>query len=143
MPCFDRCSKFLTITMLTKLYTVSKCMKLHTTYISKNFTILTGLKNSTNTFMCHLCCCFSSLFSSKILSGTPSVSNSLDPDQAQNFDIPDLGPSCLQKLSADDYSSQRVIALYGPQLEKKTVCLGLVFFWGGGGGGGGGEIFTV
>ena len=32
------------------------------------------------------------------------VSNSLDPDQAQHFDWPDLGPNCLQRLSADNTS---------------------------------------
>ena len=30
--------------------------------------------------------------------------NSLDPDQARHFVGPDLGPNCLQKLSADDKS---------------------------------------
>ena len=30
------------------------------------------------------------------LSEMPSVSNNLDPDQAQNFDGPDLGPNCLK-----------------------------------------------
>ena len=35
---------------------------------------------------------------------TIQVSNSLDPDQAQQFDRPDLGPSCLQRLSADNKS---------------------------------------
>ena len=29
------------------------------------------------------------------------VSNRLDPDQARHFVRPDLGPNCLQKLSAD------------------------------------------
>ena len=33
------------------------------------------------------------------------MSNSLDPDQAQHFVGPDLGPSCLQMLSADETSS--------------------------------------
>ena len=32
------------------------------------------------------------------------MSNSLDPDQVQHFVGPDLGPSCLQKLSVDDTS---------------------------------------
>ena len=36
---------------------------------------------------------------------TIRVSNSLDPDQAQHFVEPHLGPNCLQKLSADDTSS--------------------------------------
>ena len=31
-----------------------------------------------------------------------SLSNRLDPDQARHFVGPDLGPNCLQKLSADD-----------------------------------------
>ena len=31
------------------------------------------------------------------------MSNSLDPDQAQNFVGPDLAPNCLQRLSADGY----------------------------------------
>ena len=35
---------------------------------------------------------------------TIRVSNSLDPDQAQNFIVPDLGPNCMQLLSADDKS---------------------------------------
>ena len=32
----------------------------------------------------------------------------LDPDQARHFVVPDLGPNCLQKLSADDNSRYRV-----------------------------------
>ena len=43
---------------------------------------------------------FSKSTFSKILSGIPPVSNNLDPDQARHF--PDLGPKCLQKLSADN-----------------------------------------
>ena len=30
------------------------------------------------------------------------MSNSLDPDQARQNVGPDLGPNCLQRLSADD-----------------------------------------
>ena len=37
-----------------------------------------------------------------------SVSNSFDPDQARCFVGPDLGPNCLQSLSADGFSRQRV-----------------------------------
>ena len=37
-----------------------------------------------------------------------SVSNSLDPDQDQHSVGPDLGPNCLQRLSADDTSRQKV-----------------------------------
>ena len=33
-----------------------------------------------------------------------SISNRLDPDYARHFVGPDLGPNCLQKLSADDKS---------------------------------------
>ena len=38
---------------------------------------------------------------------TVRESNSLDPDQARHFVGPDLGPNCLQKLSADDTTSKR------------------------------------
>ena len=38
----------------------------------------------------------------KILSGIPSGYHRFDLDQAQRFVGPDLGPNCLQKLSADD-----------------------------------------
>ena len=36
------------------------------------------------------------------------VSKDLNPDQAQRFVEPNLGPNCLQGLSADDTSRQRV-----------------------------------
>ena len=36
------------------------------------------------------------------------MSNCLDPDQARYFVGADLGPNCLQRLSADDTSRQRV-----------------------------------
>ena len=39
---------------------------------------------------------------------TVRVSDSLDPDQAQQFVGPDLVPNCLQKLSVDDTRMQRV-----------------------------------
>ena len=37
-----------------------------------------------------------------------AVSNSLDPDQARRFVGPDLGPNCLQRLSADNTCGERV-----------------------------------
>ena len=48
---------------------------------------------------------------------TIRVSNSLDPDQARHFVGPDLGPNCLQRLSAetkDTPNRQRV--------KYKTTC---------------------
>ena len=36
------------------------------------------------------------------------MSNSLDPDQVRHFFRPDLGPNCLQRLSADNSSRQSV-----------------------------------
>ena len=36
------------------------------------------------------------------------VTNGLDPDDAQCFVGPDLGSNCLQMLSADDSSRQRI-----------------------------------
>ena len=53
-------------------------------------------------------------FSSKIyvffnsFKSTIRVSNSFDLDHAQHVAGPDLGPNCLQRLSADDSSRQRI-----------------------------------
>ena len=38
-------------------------------------------------------------FSKNSFRNTIRVSNSLDPDQARHFVGPDLGPTCLQRLS--------------------------------------------
>ena len=52
--------------------------------------------------------------------------NCSDPDQAQQFVRPDLGPNCLQRLSVDETGSQKVkAAIYemvirykgGPQIR--------------------------
>ena len=43
-----------------------------------------------------------SIFSKNSFRNTIVVSKSLDPDQAGRSVGPDLGPNCLQKLSADD-----------------------------------------
>ena len=37
------------------------------------------------------------------------MSNNLDPDQARHFVGPDLGPNCLQTLSADNISRQIIL----------------------------------
>ena len=51
------------------------------------------------------CCLFSqNQFLWKFLSGIPSVSNSLDLDQARHFVGPNLGPNCLQKLSLNKFN---------------------------------------
>ena len=42
------------------------------------------------------------MFSKNSFRNTIRVSNGLDPDQDRRFVIPDLGPTCLQMLSADD-----------------------------------------
>ena len=47
---------------------------------------------------------FKLTFSKKSFWNTIRVSNSLDPDQVLQFVGPDLGPDCLQRLSADDKS---------------------------------------
>ena len=43
---------------------------------------------------------------------TIKVSNGFNPDQARFFVGPDLGPDCLQRISADDTSRERVKTLY-------------------------------
>ena len=52
-----------------------------------------------------------STFSKTFFRNIIRVSNSLNPDQARHFVGPDLGPICLQRLSADDISKQKVNAL--------------------------------
>ena len=49
---------------------------------------------------------FQNYFFQIILSGILSVSNGLDPDQDQHFVGPDLGPNCLQSLSAGNFASK-------------------------------------
>ena len=44
----------------------------------------------------------SASFSKNSFRSTVSVSNNLDPDQDRHFVGPDLGPSCLQRSSADN-----------------------------------------
>ena len=44
----------------------------------------------------------------KILSGIPLESNGLDPVQDQHSVSPNLDPNCLQRLSADAASKERV-----------------------------------
>ena len=53
---------------------------------------------------------------------TIRVSNSLDPDQARRFVGPDLGLNCLQRLTADDTSRQRVkaFALHGSSDKRNS-----------------------
>ena len=41
-------------------------------------------------------------FSKNYFRSTIRVSNGLDPDQDRHYFCPDLDPSCLQRLSADD-----------------------------------------
>ena len=48
------------------------------------------------------------LFSKNSFKNTIRVSKSLDPEQARYSVGPDLGPNCLQRLSADDTSRQIV-----------------------------------
>ena len=52
-----------------------------------------------------------STFSKHSFTNTIRLSNSLDPDQARRSVRPDLGPSCLQKLLADDTGRQIINSL--------------------------------
>ena len=58
-------------------------------------------------------------FQKKTFMNTIRVSNSLDPGQARLFVGPDLGPSCLQRLSADDNSrhQQTKSEAYGKMID--------------------------
>ena len=54
-------------------------------------------------------------FLKKSFRNTIRVSNSLNLDQAQHFAGPDLGPNCLQRLSADDIRRLVKIVLLSTQ----------------------------
>ena len=54
---------------------------------------------------------------------TIRVSNSLDPGQARLFVGPDLGPNCLQTLSADNTSRQLFSIRYSMQCERNSFDL--------------------
>ena len=49
-----------------------------------------------------------STFSNNSFRNTIRMPNLLDPDQARHYVRPDLGPKCLQRLSADDTRRQKV-----------------------------------
>ena len=54
-------------------------------------------------FFFHAFLCSADIFQNSLFQIIISVSNSLDPDQAQCSSGPDLGPNCkLQRSSADD-----------------------------------------
>ena len=66
---------------------------------------------------CHLLVFLKVNFLKNSFWNTFRVSNSLDPDQARHFFGPDLGPNCLQSLSADDTSRQKS----GSKLFAKVI----------------------
>ena len=49
------------------------------------------------------------------------MSNNWEPDQAHPFVGPSLGPNCLQKLSTDNTSRQRVYLSANKTLSYKTM----------------------
>ena len=51
---------------------------------------------------CRLLIFFKLTFLKISFRNTVKVSNGLDPDQDQHFVGPDLGPNCLQRLSAEE-----------------------------------------
>ena len=65
-------------------------------------------------YFCHLLIFFSKFtFLKNSFRNTVRLSNSLDPDQARHGVGPDLGPNCLQWLSADDRSLEEGEELSG------------------------------
>ena len=78
--------------------------------IGKTYSLTLCLLGNFSDFFVVCCCfCFSKLtYSKNSFRNTIRVSNSLDPDQARHFVGTDLGPNCLQMLSADNISRQRV-----------------------------------
>ena len=87
---------------------------------------------SVNLFACfsRFCCCLL-IFSKKnflqnYFRNTVQVSNSLDPNQDRQNVGPDLGPNCLQRLSADDKvtaSKERVITYVKQDIQGSLSTL--------------------
>ena len=83
-------------------------------YISLIFLCQLVFSLSTILFVLGNIACFSSsadfpqrIFPKHFFRNTIIVSNSLDTDQARRLVGPNLGPNCLQRLSADDISRRR------------------------------------
>ena len=57
------------------------------------------------------------------------MSKSLDPDQARHFVGPDLGPNCLQRLSADiggkELNTKQLVDTFWLKPWLKLISLGL------------------
>ena len=68
---------------------------------------------------------FKSTFSKISFRNNIRVSNSLYPDQARHSVEPDLGPDCLQRLSVENTSRQRVKK--STILMDKHMVVGTVF----------------
>ena len=58
---------------------------------------------------CRLLIILKSTFWKNSFRNAIKVSNSLDPDQAWHFVGSDLGPNCLQRLSAEDIGRQKEV----------------------------------
>ena len=64
----------------------------------------TAMLGNFSCFCCRLLTFFKFTFPKNSFRNTIRVTNSLDPDQNRHFVGPDLGPSCLQRLSVDGKS---------------------------------------
>ena len=87
---------------------------------------LIGTLKATSLHLLENFVCFSlsadQLFRKNNVRNTIRVSNSLVSDQAQQSAWSDLGPNCLQRLSADDTSRQEV-------KSKLSQASTTIFFW--------------
>ena len=58
--------------------------------------------------------------------------NSLDPDQERHFVGPDLGPNCLQRLSADiagkEFNTKQLVDTFWLKPWVKLISFGSNFF---------------
>ena len=62
--------------------------------------LILSMQGNFSCFFCRLLIFSKSTFLKNSFRNTIRVLNSLDPDQARHFAGPDLGPNCLQRLSA-------------------------------------------
>ena len=76
---------------------------------------------------CRLLSFFRITFFEKFFQEYHQCQNSLDLDQAQRFVGPDLGPNCLQKLSAED--KELIILLFNPSLHNLFLDHDIIFYF--------------
>ena len=132
--CPSMCNQGILRSVLKVIHYVSLCLHIS---LKKNSVIYTRLlkdmfrekkESARTTCKCNLTLFFVAFLFSKLtfsknsLRNNIRVSNRLDPDQAQHFCGPDLGPSCLQRLLAGEIRKRKHSQTLKKQVSAQTTC---------------------